>query len=466
MVLKKKKKLTMAQKLQIVQKTIKEKGDDYRIPLRPYYYKDAHNLRYEKQNTNSWFDSYIHYSSMMYQRPNPFFDVGCSKKTKFDDISSDGMMTMQIKLFLTDNQKIIIEKWFDMFTLMYNETIRLIKSKMFDKKEIPSITRLKKELIAQKNKIKNKSKITIIVNGKSKNISVDMHLLDYAINDALNRYNSCMTSLEKGHIKQFRLRYLKLTKPNKIIKIERLAFKKNTFYTTSLGKIVTCSTPNFNYYENVKSIATLTRRGNEYFLLLKHKKKLQKGTSANNSIGIDLGTNPFVTGYSDLEVIQIGRNITKNMKNRLKIIDKINGHETFTKNKINKVIQKKYGKIKNMINDMHWKVANDLTAIYRNIFVGNWSTKKTGQTEINPMIKRIANQLAIFQFKQKLKYKCEQKKCNYKEIDESYTTMACGRCGNLDRKIGGKKIYNCKRCKLVVNRDVNSARIITMLGMN
>ena len=35
----------------------------------------------------------------------------------------------------------------------------------------------------------------------------------------------------------------------------------------------------------------------------------------------------------------------------------------------------------------------------------------------------------------------------------------------MKKDLGGNKKYECKKCMLKVNRDINSARTITMLGI-
>lgn len=47
-------------------------------------------------------------------------------------------------------------------------------------------------------------------------------------------------------------------------------------------------------------------------------------------------------------------------------------------------------------------------------------------------------------------------------VDESYTSKTCGRCGNLNNKLGGNKIYKCTNCNLVIDRDINGARNILL----
>lgn len=61
-------------------------------------------------------------------------------------------------------------------------------------------------------------------------------------------------------------------------------------------------------------------------------------------------------------------------------------------------------------------------------------------------------------FKKKLEAKCEYYGIGYKEVDESYTSQTCSRCGVVrksNRKYRG--LYVCKNCGYVVNADINGA---------
>ncbi|AZT89369.1 transposase [Caldicellulosiruptor changbaiensis] len=61
-------------------------------------------------------------------------------------------------------------------------------------------------------------------------------------------------------------------------------------------------------------------------------------------------------------------------------------------------------------------------------------------------------------FKRKLKSKCEEYGIEYVEVDESYTSQKCSRCGVL-RKSNRKhrRLYVCRECGSVMNADINGA---------
>ena len=83
---------------------------------------------------------------------------------------------------------------------------------------------------------------------------------------------------------------------------------------------------------------------------------------------------------------------------------------------------------------------------------------------LNSKIKRVCYKLKFYRFHERLKYKCYVEKVNYKKIDESFTSKICSNCGNEKNDLGSNKIYDCKKCKKKIDRDINGARNIYLKG--
>lgn len=84
------------------------------------------------------------------------------------------------------------------------------------------------------------------------------------------------------------------------------------------------------------------------------------------------------------------------------------------------------------------------------------------QRKLNKMVKRVLLRMKLYVFKQRLQYKCNQRCIGYKEIDEAYTSKTCTICGKINKELGTSKIFNCKKCKKILDRDVNGARNIML----
>ncbi len=72
------------------------------------------------------------------------------------------------------------------------------------------------------------------------------------------------------------------------------------------------------------------------------------------------------------------------------------------------------------------------------------------------------NTLSHYMFKQRLKDKCKEMNKKLEIKEEYYTSKTCTRCGNIKKDLGGVKIYECDRCKMVIERDYNGARNIML----
>jgi len=51
------------------------------------------------------------------------------------------------------------------------------------------------------------------------------------------------------------------------------------------------------------------------------------------------------------------------------------------------------------------------------------------------------------------------------EVSEHYTSKACGHCGCIDRKLGGKEWFTCPNCEFSLPRDYNGARNIFLMNV-
>ena len=458
---------------------------------------------------------------------------------KSDMLKNEPIKTKKYELLPTDKQKIVLQKWFNAYIDMYNLVIKKIKNeiknevkmkfetnkkfKLIDLNIDLSIQKLKKEFAKNKEKLRDK-------------YSINMHILDYAINDAIIMHKSKMSNLKNGYIKTFRLRYLKRTKNQKIIKIENHLCSEHTFCPKSLGLHMSSYTP-INYKEEIKIVGIIqyNKKTDEYNLLVRKRiinehpddfhtytkelnfydqiqsttnkylefmKKIKQTNVCNdnirnlnkrfdlnkrklnsdriykneisyrnkkslnkNIISIDPGIRTFLTGISNNHTIEIGTNLKNKIKQKIKYVDKLTNNILLTDQKKEMLLQKTRDKLKNKVNDYHWKSINYLVSNYKHILIGNFSTKQMGESNTNKIIKCIGNNIRMYVFKQRLQYKCYLHGIKYAEIDEYCTSKCCSGCNYYKKDLGSSKIYNCNRCKLVIDRDLNAAKNILMKGI-
>ena len=68
--------------------------------------------------------------------------------------------------------------------------------------------------------------------------------------------------------------------------------------------------------------------------------------------------------------------------------------------------------------------------------------------------------LSHYAFKQKLISRVRQNDNDLCIANESYTSLTCGKCGNMKEDLKGSKIYKCLKCGMRMDRDMNGARNI------
>ena len=374
----------------------------------------------------------------------------------------------KIKIYENKLQKKLLLNWMKSYTIMYNETIKIFKKFRFNKqKTILNWKKLRTNFLKDiKKDIIEKSQLKT----EQINTKVNGHILDFAIQDACSKLKSCITNLKNGHIKHFRLRYLKQTRDSFILKIEKAFInpKKNTFCSTIFKDLFKFQ-DNFQLKDvNCDFTIHYNKKKDEFQLLNPIKIQQSDNGLSNDSCSLDPGIKTFMTMFSNNKCAKIADNLKDKIikyYNQIERMDKANKRKLIKE----KIKRKYYKKIENTIDDLHWKTINYLTKNFNNILIGNLSTKGIIKNKLNNELdkktKIVAQFMSLYKFKQRLEYKCQVKKIGYEEIDEAYTTKACTKCG-YKNEVGKKRYIKCAFCKLSIDRDFNGARNIMLRGTN
>lgn len=371
--------------------------------------------------------------------------------------------TYKILLLPNKKQKQYLIKWMDAWIEMYNKVISIIKNE----RKTQSI-KLNKSLKYNEINLDNLERTKLKKDLKpfkytlSSKYSIDIHTLDYCINDVLTMLKSSITNLNNFNTKKSKLRYIKKTKKSKIFKIENYgSITDNSFFTSKLGKYLH-SNPSINYKKSNSSLATIQFKNGKFYMLVKKKLTINKNNNKNKIISLDPGHKTFLTGLSNDCLLEIGKNVDKKIRKRLNKMDKIKKQKRSEVKNKRKHLLKHEKKLSNYVNNLHWQIANYLTSNYSHILLGNYSTKNMVESnKSNKMNKRIGSSLKFYQFRQKLIYKSIIKDCKFSLVDEYNTTKSCSNCSTLNN-IGSSREYNCKQCLQLYTRDTNSCKNILL----
>ena len=232
---------------------------------------------------------------------------------------------------------------------------------------------------------------------------------------------------------------------NKItINKQTYKFKKHRDFN---GKIKTCT---------IKR----DKLGQFYVILSVEQEISEKLPHTGNAVGMDFGLINFLT-TSDNETIEYPEFYKKSLKNIARLNKKLSkkqkGSNNYKRAKIK--LSKAHNKLANQREDWQWKTAYDLVSRYDII--------KVEDLNISAMKKlwgRKVSDLSYSSFLNKLSHLCKKYNKTLIKIDRFFpSSKTCCACGNIDEEINSditklnNRIYHCKVCNLIIDRDYNAA---------
>ena len=184
---------------------------------------------------------------------------------------------------------------------------------------------------------------------------------------------------------------------------------------------------------------------------------------------LDMGERTFGTLYDpDGTIAFLGTDANQRVKNRLKVVYKLrNGLKTklplWKRKKILKAVRRASAKLKNLIKDMHHRIATWLVSSYDVVLIGKLGV---GVMKSKRKGKRVLQALAHYSFRRTLLQKASLHRKSVRVVNEAYTTKQCNRCGYINWTIGSNETFSCKNCKVVCHRDIHSGRGIFIRSMS
>jgi IS605 OrfB family transposase len=178
----------------------------------------------------------------------------------------------------------------------------------------------------------------------------------------------------------------------------------------------------------------------------------QTMSPTGKTIALDPGMRKFLVGYcpddNHVLIVDRGKKITRMLLD----IDKANNDEE----RDNKEIYSKWQKIKNYINELHWRTIRYLVKHYDTIILGDINTKSILQGNIPKIVKRVLQQYSFCSFKTKLNWVCSLLGKKLFLVDERLTSKSCCKCG-YKNNVESSERYVCSQCNLSLDRDINGA---------
>ena len=391
---------------------------------------------YKDCKTHSWYDmkKYKNYKQSPLQH---------------EHIDTTYIDTIKIVIEPTLKQQKILRLWFNDCIDIYNIANQHYKDTLREYK--PKI-----------NWINTRKELNDHIIDVCKKNTLNKHTGDYAIKHCAEMYKSAVSN--HNYMSKFDIKNLEKSRSreNLIIEPASVSKKENAIFIKVLGEMK--SNLPLNLIKR-NSILQYDKNTKKYIIIVPQTKDDIRTVGRADKCGIDIGVRTFLTTYSDNESLEIGTsNTTYKLMNKChKRLDNLqcnHDNKNISSACYNKSRLKYQQKLRHKIDDMHNKMASYLVKNYREIIIGKVSTKQmvsniTGNL-YKPTKRRLLT-LSHYRFRMKLKSMAVKYNANIVEVSEYLTSKTCCVCGNINDNLGASKTYNCDRCKIIIDRDINSA---------
>ena len=385
---------------------------------------------------NSWFSNNKNY------RLNKSLLQICSQlsqyfRVEFTDSENTVQRSRKIRVYPTQEQKEILNNWFGASRFAYNKTVELLKQ--------------------PNTKAQWKSIKTDLLHAMPEWLKeVPYQIKSVAIRDCCQAVSNAKKKFKlTGKFNEVKFRSKKRGDNN--LFIPQSAVSENGVYHTILGKLKMAE-PLWKPLHDCRMVL----QNGRYFVIIPIDVTVKRPENQRLSVcALDCGVRTFQTFFSKELILKVGNHDFQRIFRYCYALDKlISRKKKERSNKFNKAMQRIRWKVRDLIDEIHNKLALTLCRLFDVVYIPSFET--------HDMVSKLRNKTsramlgwAHYRFKMKLKAKAEEYSCKVVDCTEEYTSKTCGNCGEIN-PIGGKEVWTCKHCGCVHDRDINGARNILL----
>ena len=185
-------------------------------------------------------------------------------------------------------------------------------------------------------------------------------------------------------------------------------------------------------------------------------------------ISLDPGVRKFLVGYDPHGAsVFFGEDVQMKMIPMLLDIDETPVPKKEEETKRKNIVYRKFKRIRNLVDEMHWKCISYLVKNYETIMYPDYRVSDMlKKNKLGKMTKRLMTIYSSFKFKERLRCQCQKHSRRLIIVDESYTSCTCGQCGFIHRGLKGSEVFNCPKCNISMDRDASGSRNILLKNLS
>ena len=361
-------------------------------------------------------------------------------RVEFTDSENTVTRSRKIRVYPTQEQKNVLNSWFGTSRFSYNKTVEFLKQ--------PNTK-------AQWKSIKT----DLLHDMPDWSKEVPYQIKSVAIRDCCQAVSNAKKKFKQtGKFNEVKFRSKKRGDNN--LFIPQSAVSENGVYYTILGKLKTAE-PLWKPTHDCRMVL----QNGRYFVIVPIDVAVKRPDSQRlSACALDCGVRTFQTVFSKELILKVGEHDFQRIFRYCYALDKvISRKKKEHSNKFNRAMQRIRWKVRDLIDEIHNKLALTLCRTFDVIYIPTFETHDM-VSKLKHKTSRAMLGWAHYRFKMKLKAKAEEYSCKVVDCTEEYTSKTCGNCGHINT-IGGKEVWTCKHCGCVHDRDINGARNILLKQM-
>ena len=388
---------------------------------------------------NSWFSNNRNYrlNKSLLQTCSP---SSPSFRVEFTDSENTVQRSRKIRVYPNKEQKKILSNWFGASRFAYNKTVEYLRQP---------------DTKAQWKSIKT----DLMHDMPEWSKEVPYQIKSVAIRDCCQAVSAAKKKFKQtGKFNEVKFRSKKRGDNN--LFIPQTAVSENGVYYTVLGKLKTAE----SLWKPVHDCRMVLQNG-RYFVIVPIDVAVKRPDNQRlSACALDCGVRTFQTVFSKELILKVGEHDFQRIFRYCYALDKlISRKKKERSNKFNKAMQRIRWKVRDLIDEIHNKLALTLCRLFDVVYIPTFETHDM-VSKLKHKTSRAMLGWAHYRFKMKLKSKAEEYSCKVVDCTEEYTSKTCGNCGT-ENQIGGKEVWTCKHCGCTHDRDINGARNILFKQM-
>ena len=410
---------------------------------------------------NSWSNKTVEqswFSTTLYTVPNKNLLPICSQyamsfPAECTDSGDTVTKSKKIQISPTSAQKAILERWFGGSRFFYNRAVEAMND--------GASTNFK--TVAPQ----------LIADAPDWHVNIPRQIKVGAVMDACQAVrNAKVKCKQTGEFQKVKFRSRK--QPRQTLYLRADTLKANGFYVQKLGEMqMTEPLPakpqgkgkqsERDTIHEVKDSQLIMENG-RYFLCVTYVEKKKPRDPSGKIVALDPGVRTFMTYFTEDGFGWLGYQAINRIQRLCQHLDDLLCRAATVKRPLRRTLRQAANKIRvkirNLVDELHKKVAHFLVTHYDIILLPTFESQemcRRGKRNLRKKSVRQMLTLSHYRFKQRLKQKALEYGVQVIDVCEAYTSKTVSWTGEVVEKLGGAKVITASNGTRM-DRDLNGAR--------